>query len=421
MGCDSIATTISGMGKEPTTPGPEDLEGHRFSAVLAKISVCYLVLFLPESPSLQSIRRSRSVFCNILRFIQVISCVFCFLRLFSRGPTRGLMAGVARDVETILNQSGDTALLSSGESEVSLTAYVAREGNSSSNAMPDESSNNRPRSYAAVASVRTATRNATSTSRPTRYRNDQYLTNFERANFHPDNVTPERPCTAYFNADAFQDSDAVFSALQAQKFNAHAVRCLQRKPSGEMLISFATSDVKKSFVRLNSMQIGDRNYAINDGDNRLTFLNIYDVPYELPDSAIALRLEPFCEVVHMRRGRFPRNNVFNGNRHFRIRIRQPIPSYLRFGKFLVRLSHDGQDHTCRRCNRMGHFANDCPNTFCFNCEELGHKADGCPHPDRCCICKSEGHRARFCSLSWYRSSPSSSSGSPPPTRPAKTA
>ena len=32
MGCDSIATTISGMGKEPTTLGPEDLKGHRFSA-----------------------------------------------------------------------------------------------------------------------------------------------------------------------------------------------------------------------------------------------------------------------------------------------------------------------------------------------------------------------------------------------------
>ena len=30
MGCDSIATTISGMGNEPTTLGPEDLKGHCF-------------------------------------------------------------------------------------------------------------------------------------------------------------------------------------------------------------------------------------------------------------------------------------------------------------------------------------------------------------------------------------------------------
>jgi len=38
-GMDSIATTISRMGKEPTTLGPEDLKGHRFSAFWLK-SVC---------------------------------------------------------------------------------------------------------------------------------------------------------------------------------------------------------------------------------------------------------------------------------------------------------------------------------------------------------------------------------------------
>ena len=38
MGCDSIATTISRMGKEPTTLGPEDLKGHRFSAFWLSVS-----------------------------------------------------------------------------------------------------------------------------------------------------------------------------------------------------------------------------------------------------------------------------------------------------------------------------------------------------------------------------------------------
>ena len=33
MGCDSIATTISSMGKEPNTLGPEDLKGYRLSAL----------------------------------------------------------------------------------------------------------------------------------------------------------------------------------------------------------------------------------------------------------------------------------------------------------------------------------------------------------------------------------------------------
>ena len=53
MGCDSIATTISRMGKEPTTLGPEDLKGHRFSAVLAKpsgIVYWFFELFLGACP-----------------------------------------------------------------------------------------------------------------------------------------------------------------------------------------------------------------------------------------------------------------------------------------------------------------------------------------------------------------------------------
>ena len=47
MGCDSIATTISRMGKEPTTLGPEDLKGHRFSAIwLSQVVLVLLAFFL---------------------------------------------------------------------------------------------------------------------------------------------------------------------------------------------------------------------------------------------------------------------------------------------------------------------------------------------------------------------------------------
>ena len=351
-----------------------------------------------------------------------------FPRLFPRGSTRGLMAGVARDVETISNMSGDTFLLSSGD-EVSLTSFLESNRSNTLNMPPGDSVDNRSPSYAAVAAQGAAVAaqgadvaaQATATDesaagRPAYYRNEQYLSNFERQNFHRDNVTPERPCTAYFNSDTFASSNEVFETLATQGFDPRAIRCLQRKPSGDMLISFATQDVKRMFVRRNVMQIGGRSYAINDRDQPLTYLNIYDAPYELPDTAIVHRLEAYCEVVFTRRGKFS-NDVFNGNRHYRVRIHAPIPSYLRFGKFLVRLSHDGQDHTCRRCNRVGHFANDCPNVFCFNCEELGHMAPDCPHKDRCCICKSEDHRARYCRFSWHRKTPPPSPGHNSPPRP----
>ena len=148
-------------------------------------------------------------------------------------------------------------------------------------------------------------------------------------------MTPERPCTAYFQASVFADSAAVFDALKAQGFAASSVRCLQRRPTGEMLITFSSAHMKKAFVEKNSIQISQRRYAINDSDRFLTYLNIYDAPPELSDNAIIKRLEPFCEVVSYRRGRYPRNKlVFNGNRHFRVRINAAIPSYLRFGSFL---------------------------------------------------------------------------------------
>ena len=225
-------------------------------------------------------------------------------------------------------------------------------------------------------------------------------------------MTPERPCTAYFQASVFADSAAVFDALKAQGFAASSVRCLQRRPTGEMLITFSSAHMKKAFVEKNSIQISQRRYAINDSDRFLTYLNIYDAPPELSDNAIIKRLEPFCEVVSYCRGRYPRNKlVFNGNRHFRVRINAAIPSYLRFGKFLIRLSHDGQQHTCRRCNQRGHFANDCDNTICFNCDEIGHVAETCPNQELCCICKEPSHRACFCPYSWFRlESPQTSFG-----------
>ena len=146
----------------------------------------------------------------------------------------------------------------------------------------------------------------------------------------------------------------------------------------------------------------------------MVFLNIYDAPHELPDSAIVYRLSPFCSVITKRCGKYANTDVFNGVRHYRERIITAIPSYLRFGKFLLHLSHDCQQHTCRRCNRAGHFANECENDFCFNCEEIGHLSPDCEEGLRCCICKCTSHLVRANRYSWYRS-PSTSLHAQPPS------
>lgn len=41
-------------------------------------------------------------------------------------------------------------------------------------------------------------------------------------------------------------------------------------------------------------------------------------------------------------------------------------------------------------------------TVCFNCDQIGHVAKNCPEDMKCCICKSQQHKAIDCPLSWYR-------------------
>ena len=70
-------------------------------------------------------------------------------------------------------------------------------------------------------------------------------------------------------------------------------------------------------------------------------------------------------------------NVYNGLRHYRVRIFKPIPNFLRFGRYQVFLKHSGQPLTCRNCNLPGHFSNVCDYKVCFNCENIGHEANNC--------------------------------------------
>ena len=113
---------------------------------------------------------------------------------------------------------------------------------------------------------------------------------------------------------------------------------------------------------------------------------------------------PFCEVVHYRRGKFDfMPGVYNGLRHYRVRVIKPVPSFIRFGKYQIFLKHDGQVPTCRRCNLAGHFSNDCNLKVCFNCENIGHEAGSCPAPPLCHFCKEAGHTSRECGYSWVSS------------------
>ena len=215
------------------------------------------------------------------------------------------------------------------------------------------------------------------------------------------NEVPKRPRSAWFAPSRTTSARSVFSSLKDAGISDNDVTCMQRKLNGEIVVTFSSAGAKERFLKLSALKIDDQVCAVQDIDRPLVYLTIYDAPFELSDLAIIKRLAPFCQVVTHRRGRFDfLPQVYNGLRHYRVRILRPVPSFLRFGNFQITLKHSGQKPTCRRCNRVGHRANNCDNKVCFNCEHVGHEQYQCEARKLCCICKDDTHVGYDCPYSW---------------------
>ena len=237
---------------------------------------------------------------------------------------------------------------------------------------------------------------------PLRRRAD-YLSAFEREHFHVYNVTHERVISAFFTLpDPNATMQHILDALLTDGIPASAVRCLQRLPNGTLDITFGTQEMRDQFLRKLAFIVNRRPYAAHPAQRHLTFVTILDAPYELTERALEYRLQKHGRVYSQRRGKIQSHpSLCNGRRHIRMDIQTDIPSFLRFGKFLLRVSYEGQPKTWSRCNSPDHLAKDCKNTFCFNCDSFGHVSKQCPSNVKCCICKEESHKAIDCQLSWF--------------------
>ena len=140
-----------------------------------------------------------------------------------------------------------------------------------------------------------------------------------------------------------------------------------------------------------------KSFFVSRPEREVYTVYIHDAPFELPDNALKLRLQPYGEVLRITTGRFPHcTHVETGIRYVKMHIDNPIPSFIRFGRRLVRTSYQGQQRTCRRCNQPGHQAKECQMKFCFNCERAGHEAPDCTVEILCSICKDSSHLAKNC-------------------------
>ena len=169
-------------------------------------------------------------------------------------------------------------------------------------------------------------------------KNAQRLTDAEKDSIHPLNILPQRPCTAHFSlSDKDTSLSQVFADLKNCGIRAAAVRCLQRNPNGFVSVTFSTSEYRDLFLRKSSFIRRHRNSS-----STCTFVVVYDTPFELSDEALAHRLGRYGSVLGFRRCNLQGyEGIKHGTRVVRMELSESIPSFLSFGRKLLRVKHEG--------------------------------------------------------------------------------
>lgn len=79
------------------------------------------------------------------------------------------------------------------------------------------------------------------------------LTDLEREHFHLLNVTPDCPLTCFFHVNEQVTSNDLFDSFLRDGILTAAVRCLQRKPTGEVLVSFSKAEYASRFLQRSTL------------------------------------------------------------------------------------------------------------------------------------------------------------------------
>lgn len=163
------------------------------------------------------------------------------------------------------------------------------------------------------------------------------LSDFELEHFHP-NVLPDQPCSACFYTHDYIPTKDIRKNLERDGVRMRDVRCLQRKPNNEVMITFTRKAVYDHFLAVTSFRVCRKSYFVRSASTPYTFQTVYDAPHELPDSAIHARLAPHCTVRSGRWGKCQENQeIFNGICHYQVELIKPVPWFIRFGRFQIRL------------------------------------------------------------------------------------
>ena len=129
-----------------------------------------------------------------------------------------------------------------------------------------------------------------------------YLSSFEREHFDVLNVMPDRPASAYFTLpDSSVTTKQIFDSLVRDGFPPTLACCLQRSQNESVVLTFTKEEIRNKFLQQSSFFVGSQPHAAHLAGRALSYVVVYDAPFELPDSALTFRLSKYDTVYSQRR------------------------------------------------------------------------------------------------------------------------
>ena len=201
------------------------------------------------------------------------------------------------------------------------------------------------------------------------------------------------------------DSNTIRDKIITMGIPRTHVTCIQRFRSGQVDVTFAKRESRELFLSKVATTFEPHPSGPRPTWQSGIFVTVRDAPWELPDDVIKQRLQKYGSVYSIRRA-FNQSllpeNVPDGRRVLRMVVKQPIPPFMKFGPFLVRIFYPDQPIVCWKCNSPDHIGRACPEDYCFNCDQTGHQSHASEERIKFSLCKSEEHLAIDCPGNWGR-------------------
>lgn len=176
-------------------------------------------------------------------------------------------------------------------------------------------------------------------------------------------INRENEITLHFAEDISRSE--IVEIVTSNGLQKSQIRAIVQRPNG--LVDITCENIE------NARKIGETIESANfvyakvikiHGDNETTII-IRDVPYNFPSERITNYLTTNHATVLKRPiRRLDEDGIDTGRRDFIVKTKElqqnPIPSYLHFGKYQLRVTYRGQRSTCAHCAEYGHKRKECP-------------------------------------------------------------